>query len=142
VKIEGKEVTLPDDVVKAGQDAIRAVLSANGFPGAGEAHIEIVGGKEGAPAIVKVAPRAKTKGGLEGDTLKGLRGIGLAREVVTIARFLASEIGADFDVMDIDGRLMLIDTATRIASERDWQDEMNELKSDDEETADEATATV
>src|ERR1051325_8040879 len=62
IKIEGKEVTLPDDVVKAGPDAIRAVLAANGFPAVEGAHIEIEGGKSGAPAIVKVSPRAPGKG--------------------------------------------------------------------------------
>lgn len=64
VKIEGKEITLPDDVVKAGDGAIRAVLAANGFPAVENAAIEIVGGKGGAPAIVKVAPRSTGKGGL------------------------------------------------------------------------------
>jgi hypothetical protein len=62
IKIEGKEVTLPDDVVKAGEGAIRAVLAANGFPAVEGAHIEIEGGKGGAPAIVKVSPRAPGKG--------------------------------------------------------------------------------
>jgi len=62
VQIEGKNVTLPDDVVKAGPDAIRAVLASNGFPGVEKAEIKIVGGKEGAPAIVKVSPRAQDKG--------------------------------------------------------------------------------
>ena len=45
VKIEGKEVTLPDDVVNAGHQAIRAVLSANGFPAVENADIQIEGGK-------------------------------------------------------------------------------------------------
>lgn len=62
VKIEGKSVTLPDDVVKAGPDAIRAVLAANGFPAVEKAHIEIVGAKGGAPAIVKVSPKPPGKG--------------------------------------------------------------------------------
>lgn len=62
VKIEGKEITLPDEVVKAGKDAIRAVLVANGFPAADKANIEIEGGKGGAPAIVRVAPRPQDKG--------------------------------------------------------------------------------
>lgn len=62
VKIEGKEVTLDDDVVKAGDKAIRAVLAANGFPAVENAHIEIVGGKGGAPAIVSVSPRSTGKG--------------------------------------------------------------------------------
>ena len=62
VKIEGKEVTLPDDVVKAGEKAIRAVLAANGFPAIENADIQIVGAKGGAPAIVSVAPRSTGKG--------------------------------------------------------------------------------
>jgi hypothetical protein len=62
VKIEGKEITLPDDVVKAGDKAIRAVLAANGFPAVENADIQIVGGKQGAPAIVNVSPRSTGKG--------------------------------------------------------------------------------
>ena len=72
IKIEGKEVTLPDDVVKAGDGAIRAVLAANGFPAVEGAHIEIEGGKGGAPAIVKVSPRAPGKG-LTNETLNEIK---------------------------------------------------------------------
>lgn len=63
VKIEGKEITLPEDVVKAGVQAIRAVLAANGFPAIENAHIEIEGASApGAPAIVNVTPRSTGKG--------------------------------------------------------------------------------
>jgi hypothetical protein len=64
VKVEGKEVTLPDDVVKAGKAAIKALLAVNGFPAIENAHIEIAGGENGAPAIVNVTPRSTGKGGV------------------------------------------------------------------------------
>lgn len=63
VKVEGKEITLPDDLVKAGIPAIKAVLATNGFPAIENADIEIVGGANGAPAIVNVTPRSTGKGG-------------------------------------------------------------------------------
>jgi hypothetical protein len=62
VKVEGKEITLPDDVVKAGIPAIKALLAVNGFPAIENAHIEIEGGQNGAPAIVQVTPRSTGKG--------------------------------------------------------------------------------
>lgn len=64
VRIEGKEIPLDDDIVNAGKDAVVAVLSANGFPGASVANIEIVGPKKpGGSPSVKVTSRATTKGG-------------------------------------------------------------------------------
>ncbi len=62
IKIEGKEVHLDDEVIKAGDKAIRAVLAANGFPAVENARIEIVGAQNGAPAIVGVTKQATTKG--------------------------------------------------------------------------------
>jgi Uma2 family endonuclease len=62
LRIEGKEITLPDDVVKAGEAAIKAVL-ANSFPAIEKVHIRIVEGKEpGAATIVVVSPRSTGKG--------------------------------------------------------------------------------
>ena len=61
LRIEGKEIILPDDVVKAGEAAIKAVL-ANSFPAIEKAHIHIVEGKEpGAATIVVVSPRSTGK---------------------------------------------------------------------------------
>jgi hypothetical protein len=63
VKIEGKEIPLPDDVVNAGDKAIRAVLAASGFPAVENADIQIKGRERaGAPAIVSVTPRSTGKG--------------------------------------------------------------------------------
>lgn len=67
VKIEGKEITLPDDVIRAGDKAVRAVLAANGFPAVENADIQIVGGeRQGAPATATVTPRSTGKGGTGG----------------------------------------------------------------------------
>ena len=53
IKVEGKEVTLDDDVVKAGKDAVRAVLAANGFVMTENAEIQLPDEKNPtAPAIV------------------------------------------------------------------------------------------
>lgn len=63
VQIEGKEITLPDDVVKAGTEAVRAVLAASGFPAVENAHI-VLPDQPGAPAVV--TPRPTGKGNLTG----------------------------------------------------------------------------
>lgn len=44
VSVEGKRVALPDEVVNAGDRAIRAVLAANGWPEIESAHVQVVGG--------------------------------------------------------------------------------------------------
>ena len=63
LRIEGKEITLPDDVVNAGEAAIRAMLAANGFPAIENANVDIIEGKEpGATTIVVVSPRPLGKG--------------------------------------------------------------------------------
>jgi hypothetical protein len=63
VKIEGKEVTLDDDVIRAGEEAVRQVLSASGFPAASVAKVKIdKPSKPGAPSIVTVSPRSTGKG--------------------------------------------------------------------------------
>src|SRR5438309_10830820 len=63
LRIEGKEIMLPEDVVKGGEAAIRAMLAANGFPAIENVDIKIVEG-EGpvATAIVVVAKRSTGKG--------------------------------------------------------------------------------
>jgi len=63
VEIEGKKITLPDDVVRAGDKAIRSVLAANGFPAIENAEIKIEGSKSGGAPSVIVSPRSTTKGG-------------------------------------------------------------------------------
>jgi Uma2 family endonuclease len=63
LRIEGKEIMLPEDVVKGGEAAIRAVLAANGFPAIENADIKIVEGEgPGATTIVVVAKRSTGKG--------------------------------------------------------------------------------
>src|SRR5947209_11284952 len=92
VKIEGKEITLPDDVVKAGDGAIRAVLAANGFPAVENADIQIAGSeKPGAPAIVNVAPRSTGKGAPPGKAYEDfLNALAAAPEYVNPAIALAA----------------------------------------------------
>ena len=63
VKIEGKDVTVPDDVINAGAEAVRAVLAASGFPAVENADIQIESpARDGAPAIVRASPRSTGKG--------------------------------------------------------------------------------
>jgi hypothetical protein len=81
-------VTLPDDVVNAGHQAIRAVLSANGFPAVENADIQIEGGKKGAPAIVSVSPRSTGKGAAPNGFIERLAA---AAEYVNPAIKLAAE---------------------------------------------------
>ena len=114
VKIEGKNITLPDEVVKAGKQAIIAVLVANGFPNADKADIQIEGGKGGAPAIVKVAPRSPGKGASSLDT---------ARNAVAVAKFLAFESELQFDQLAAEEKLMLLGIATEILKAHAWHDE-------------------
>lgn len=66
VKIDGKEVTVPDKVVEKGEDAIRRVLAASGFPAIEGAKIEINRpGGAGSPAIITASPKPPGKGGPE-----------------------------------------------------------------------------
>lgn len=63
VKIEGKEIPIDDEIVKAGIDAVKAVLAASGFPAVENADIRIEGpATAGGPTIVKAAPRSTGKG--------------------------------------------------------------------------------
>jgi hypothetical protein len=60
---EGKPLSMPLDVVKAGEAAIKSVVAASGFPMVENAQITIDWPKEeGAPPRVHVAPRATKKG--------------------------------------------------------------------------------
>lgn len=62
IKIEGKSVTVPDEIVGAGKEAIRAALSVD-FPGVANSQIEIVkSDKPGAPTVVTVSKVAMSKG--------------------------------------------------------------------------------
>jgi hypothetical protein len=60
VKVEGKTYTLPDEIVAAGKEAIRATLSVD-VPGVENADIQIVE-RPGAPSVVTVSKRAQPKG--------------------------------------------------------------------------------
>jgi aminoglycoside phosphotransferase (APT) family kinase protein len=60
VTIDGKQVTLPDEIVELGKEAVRAALEID-FPGAANADIRIEGAKGSAPATVKVSKRAAPK---------------------------------------------------------------------------------
>lgn len=62
VKVEGKSLTIPDEIVAAGKDAIRAALSVD-FPAVENAQIEIVQpDKPGSPITVGVTKRSTPKG--------------------------------------------------------------------------------
>lgn len=62
VKIEGKSITVPDEIVQAGKDAIRAALAVE-FEGVENAQIEIVApDSQGGPSVVTVSKRASPKG--------------------------------------------------------------------------------
>ena len=99
VKIEGKEITLPDDVVKAGEIAIRAVLAANGYPAVENSDIRIVGGdKPGAPAMVIVSPRSTGKGSRQA--------LATARECVSVEEYLSMERASEERHEYIDGRIV------------------------------------
>lgn len=60
VKVEGKDVTLDDEIVRLGKDAVRAALAID-FPGVENADIQIEGERGGAPAVVTVSKRAAPK---------------------------------------------------------------------------------
>ena len=60
--VEGKPVTLDDEIVRAGDEAIRAALAID-IPGVESMHIEIEQpAHEGAPVVVKTAKRDMPKG--------------------------------------------------------------------------------
>lgn len=66
IKIEGKSVTLDDQIIDAGPEAIKAALSVD-FPDVENAHIEVIGSK--APGVVRTASVVKQgtgKGNSEG----------------------------------------------------------------------------
>ncbi|MGH9759845.1 MAG: hypothetical protein ACREDR_15945 [Blastocatellia bacterium] len=94
VHIEGKTVTLPDEVVNAGDAAIRRVLEANGFPAVENAEITVEGPKApGAPAIVSVRPRAVPKGfPSRGDYSHFIQKLAEAPEYKNPAISLANEV--------------------------------------------------
>jgi hypothetical protein len=60
VKIEGKSITVPDEIAALGKEAVRNLLSQE-FPAIENAQIEIVK-EEGAPAVITVTKRATPKG--------------------------------------------------------------------------------
>jgi hypothetical protein len=56
IKIEGKSVTLDDQIIDAGPEAIKAALSVD-FPDVENAHIEVIGSR--APGVVRSASVVK-----------------------------------------------------------------------------------
>jgi Uma2 family endonuclease len=94
LRIEGKEIILPEDVAKAGEAAIKAVLAANGFPAIENVDIEIVEGKgPGATTIVVVSPRSIGKGSASAPR----------RVLYSIEEYLASERASEARHEYIDG---------------------------------------
>ncbi len=67
IQVKGKELTLPDKIVAAGESAIRAALAPD-FPDAMTMHFEVAGQESAArvtdrgPAVVTSRSTATTKG--------------------------------------------------------------------------------
>jgi len=69
INVKGKQLTLPDKIVEAGEAAIRAALAPD-FPDAMTMHFEVAGAAagsaarvtNGAPAVVTSRSTATTKG--------------------------------------------------------------------------------
>jgi hypothetical protein len=112
VRIEGKEITLPDDVVRAGAEAVRAVLAASGFPAVENAHI-LMPDSPGAPAIV--TPRSTGKGAeveareVDNNYASFLKTLASASEYVNPAMALAAEAQR----AELDGDTEFIERAAR-----------------------------
>jgi hypothetical protein len=51
-----------------------------------------------------------------------------AREIVTVAKFLATEAGLEFDETEVDSRLCLLGIATEVLKARAWHDEIDDFK--------------
>lgn len=130
IRIEGKDVTIDDDVIKAGERAIRAVLGANGFPDIERARIQLPGvDNPGAPAIV--TPRSTGKGGPEcGQFIRALHD---APEYINPAIKLAAEAmraesDGDADFLDRALRSGALERAIADGS-REGKDCLNALRS-------------
>lgn len=92
VKIEGKPVTVEDDVIKAGPDAVRAVLAANGFPMTENAQIQLPDEKNpSAPAIVTSRSTGNGQAPLRPQYAAALRRLREAPAYVNPAIKLAAE---------------------------------------------------
>ncbi len=94
VEIEGKQVTLPDDVVNAGHEAIAQVLVANGFPALEKADIRILGEKASdGQTRVSVSPHSTGKGGVpRREIAQFIRDLSEAPEHINPAIRVATEI--------------------------------------------------
>lgn len=116
VKIEGKTLTVPDELAAAGKDAIRAALSID-FPAVENAQIEIVEPKEkGAPSIITVTKRATPKGSPSPEFTHLADGLASLPEYVNpavalAARAIRAELEGDTRFLDIAARSGAIERA-------------------------------
>lgn len=109
VHIEGKPVTLDDEIVKLGKEAVRAALSVD-FPGVENADIVIEGAKSSsAPATVTVSKRAAPKQNLPTRRVSPLMGVVeylMSAEdyvnpaIAVAARCQQAELSGDTDFFD------------------------------------------
>lgn len=94
IKIEGKEVSLPDEIIAAGTTAIRAALSVD-FPDVENADIEIVTPtRAGDPKAATVVKRGTGKGGfsLSSSRSRHAGGKSTREHVTENAAHVASEL--------------------------------------------------
>jgi len=92
IKIEGKEVSLPDAIIDAGTSAIRAALSVD-FPDVENADIQIVSPtRAGAPKAATVVKRGTGKGSAQREVMESLAA---APEYVNPAIAMAIECMAE-----------------------------------------------
>jgi hypothetical protein len=109
VNIEGKKITLDDDVIRAGPEAVRQVLSASGFPAAAVAKVVIEQPKtKGGSATVSVTPRSTGKGA-PSDLAAFIEALIAAPEYVNPAIALAAESMA----AESQGDMELLERAVR-----------------------------
>lgn len=111
IKIEDKDLFVPDRIIDAGEEAILNLLASNGFPNVERADLKIEGRESpGAPAIVRVSPRSPGKSGPDSgitrsDYQRFIQALIDAPEYVNpaidlAARLMRAEASADTELLD------------------------------------------
>lgn len=109
-KVEGKDIPIPRDVVRAGLEAVQAVLVASGFPASSVADIRMPDERTGAPAVVTPRSTGKGAGGAPPPWLAGfLAGLEAAPEFVNPAVALAARVRR----AELDGDEEFVERAVR-----------------------------
>lgn len=130
VKIEDKEITLPDDVVKAGVEAVRAVLAANGFPAVENADIQLPdASRPGAPAVVTPRSTGKGAGQIYDDVIEALieAPAYLNPAIALAAETLRAESEGDLEFFDRAYRSGAVERAIS-EGQREGRDTLHTLK--------------